>query len=318
MRLMRRSVRPHSHGLGSQRRDVARAVADHRHGLLAQGRQDQLAFLAVGARLAGLEIDDLGVEVILEDVRPGLALAFHRHARADDFRQPVDVVGLDAAVGLDAPAHGFGPRLGAEDAGAQRQFLDVHAQLRRLVNQVQEIAGRAADGRDTEILHHHQLALGVAAGDRDDRRAQRLGAVMRPQPAGEQAVAVGVLDDVPLMQPAGGEAAQHDVGPDLDVLLRVGDDDGFAGRAAGGVQAHDLLHRAGEQAERIGVPQVGLARERQLGQILQRLHVLRRHPPFLHPFAEQGDVIVGALHDGLEPLQLQRPAVAAAAENPAR
>ena len=70
-------------------------------------------------RLAGLQVDDLGIEIILEDVRPGLALAFHGHARADDLGQAVNVVGLDAAVRLDAPAHGFRPRLGAEDAGAQ-------------------------------------------------------------------------------------------------------------------------------------------------------------------------------------------------------
>ena len=274
---------------------------------LAERGQDQLAFLAVRAGLAGLEVDDLGIEIILEDVRPGLALAFHGHARADDFGQAVNVVGLDAAVRFDAPAHGFGPRLGAEDAGAQRQFLEVHADLRRLVDQVEEIAGRAADGRDAEILHHHQLALGVAAGNRDDRRAQRLGAVMRAQSAGEQAVAVGVLDDVALVQPAGGEAAQHDVRPDLHILLRVGHHDGLAGGAAGGVQPHDLLHRAGEQAEGIGVAQVGLHGEGQLGDVVQRPHVLRRQAALVHALAEQGDVVVGALDDGLEPLQLQVP-----------
>ena len=128
-----------------------------------------------GQRLAGLKVNDLRIKPILEDVRPGLALAFHRHARADDFRQPVNVVSLDAALRLDAPAHGFGPRFRAEDAGAQRQFLEVDAQLRRLVDDVQKIAGRAANRRDTEILHHHQLPLGVAAGNGDDRRPQRLG-----------------------------------------------------------------------------------------------------------------------------------------------
>ena len=64
-----------------------------------------------------------------------------------DFRQPVDVVSLYAGFGLDAPAHGIGPRLGAENAGAQRQVADVHAQFPGALDQVNEIAGRAADGR---------------------------------------------------------------------------------------------------------------------------------------------------------------------------
>ena len=179
MRWMRRNVRPHSQRSVVEGGDVARAVADHRHGLLAQRGQHQFAFLAVGQRLAGLEVNDFRVKPILEDMRSGLALAFHGHAGADDFRQAVNVVGLDAAFGLDALAHGFGPRLRAEDARAQGQFLEVDAQLGRLVDDVQEVAGRAADGRGTEILHHHQLPLGVAAGNGNDRGAQRLGAVMR-------------------------------------------------------------------------------------------------------------------------------------------
>jgi hypothetical protein len=140
---------------------------------------------------------------------------------------------------------------------------------------------------DAEILHHHQLPRRVAAGNRDDRRAQRLRAVMRAQSAGEQAVAVGVLDDIARVQAARRKAAHHHVGPDLHVLLRVGDDDGLAGRAGRGVQAHDVLHRAGEQAEGIGVAQIRLHRERQLGDVVERAHVLRRPGRVIHALAEQ-------------------------------
>jgi hypothetical protein len=213
-----------------------------------------------------LRLNDLGIEIILEDVRAGLALAFHSHARADDLGQAVNVVGFDAAIGLDPPAHGFGPRLGAEDAHAQGQILDIEAEFRSLINQVEEIAGRAANGSDAKVFHDHQLALGVASGNRDDRSAERFGSVMRSEPAREQAVAVSVLDDVAFVQAAGGEAAQHDIGPDLDVLLRVGHDDGLAGGPAGGVQPHNVLHRAGEQAEGVGVAQVGLLGKGQPGQ----------------------------------------------------
>ena len=51
--------------------------------------------------------------------------------------------------------------------------------------------------------------------------------------------------------------------------LRVADDGGLAGGAAGGVDAHDLLARHGEQAEGIGVAQVGLGGEREPGEVLE-------------------------------------------------
>jgi len=252
-------------------------------------------------------MEDLGIEVILENMRPRLAFALHGHAGPDDFRQAVNVVGLDAAVSLDAAAHGLRPRLGAKDAGAQGQVLELDARLRRLVNQVEKVAGGAADGRDAKILHHHQLAGRVAPGNRDDRCAQRLGAVVRAQPAGEQAVAIGILDDVALVQPAGGQAAQHDIGPNLHILLGVGDDNGLARGAAGGVQPHDLPHRAGKQAKGIRVAQIVLPGERQLGQVVQRLHVPGSQVAFLHALAEQGDAVVGALDRGFQPLELQVP-----------
>ena len=86
------------------------------------------------------------------------------------------------------------------------------------------------------------------------------------------------------------------LGPDVDVLLGVGDHDRLAGRAAGGVQAHDLLHRAGEQAEGIGVAQVGLDRERQLGDVRQRSDRVRRQAALVHALAEERHVLVGAGH----------------------
>ena len=57
------------------------------------------------------------------------------------------------------------------------------------------------DGRDhddvrLEVADQHDLPLGHAAGDRDDGAAERLGAVVRAEAAGEQAVAVGDMDDV--------------------------------------------------------------------------------------------------------------------------
>ena len=132
------------------------------------------------------------------------------------------------------------------------------------------------------------------------------GAVVRAQSAGEQAVAVGVLHDVAVMQTAGGEAAHHHRGPHLQVLLRVSDDDGLAGGAAGGVQAHDLLHRAGEQPEGIGVAQIGLHGEGQQRNVVERADVFGHHPAFVQARAEERHVVVGARDDLAQAAELQR------------
>ena len=45
-----------------------------------------------GSTSPGLRVDDLGQEVVVVDVQPGLGLdAFARHAGADDLAQAVDV-----------------------------------------------------------------------------------------------------------------------------------------------------------------------------------------------------------------------------------
>ena len=71
------------------------------------------------------------------------------------------------------------------------------------------------------------------------------------------------------------------------------------------MQAHDLLHRAGEQAKGIGVAQVGLLREGQFGDVGERPHILRRQAALAHAFVEQGDMVISALDDELQPLKLQ-------------
>ncbi len=160
-------------------------------------------------------------------------------------------------------AHAVGPGLGAEDADAQRQLAQIHAQLARALDHVGEIARGAAERGDAEVADQHDLAVGVAARDGDHGRPEGLAAVVGAQTAGEESVAEGVLQDVAAMQTAGGEGARHDLGPDLDILAGVGDHDRLAGGAGGGVQPHDIAHGAGEEPEGVGVAQIGLDGEGQ-------------------------------------------------------
>ncbi len=243
--------------------------------------------------------------MILEDVQTVLAGAFDGHAGTDDLGEAVDIEGLNATEAFDAAAHGARPRLGPEDAHPQRQCAHIDAQLSGALGHVQKVTGGAADGRDAEVAHDHDLAVGVAAGDGNHRRAQPFGPVMRAQAAGEQPVAVSVLNDVAVVQAADGEAAHHHGGPHIDVLLRVGHHDRLAGGAAGGVQAHDLLHRAGEQAEGVGVAQIGLDGERQPRDIVERAHVIGPQMVLVHPRPVQRNALPGAGDDAPEAAQLQ-------------
>jgi hypothetical protein len=90
---------------------------------------------------------------------------------------------------------------------------------------------------------------------------------MRAEPAGEQAIAVGVVHDLARLRPRADEAARHQVGPGIDVVCRIAYHRRLAGRAGGRMHAHELFARHGEHAERIIVAQVGFQRERKLGNV---------------------------------------------------
>ena len=252
-------------------------------------------------------VHDLRVEVVLEDVQAGELGALDADAGADDLREPVDVVGPHVALGVDAAAHRLRPGLRAEDAHAQRQRAQVDPHLPRALEDVHEVARGAADDAHVEVLEHHDLPVRVPARDRDHRGAERLAAVVGAEPAGEEAVAVGVLDHVVRTDAAGREAPDHDARPDVDVLLRVRHHDRLAGRAARGVQAHDLRERAREEAERVRVAQVRLLGEGQLRDPLQRVDAGGRDAPRVHALPQQLDPLVGAGHDRLQPSELHVP-----------
>ncbi|OQC03516.1 MAG: hypothetical protein BWX80_02774 [Candidatus Hydrogenedentes bacterium ADurb.Bin101] len=200
--------------------------------------------------------------MVFKDMQPMLLGTFIAHARPDDFREAVDVIGLDIRLGLDAFAHFLRPGLGAEYARLEGQFAQVNAHLRGPFEDAQEITRRAAYGGGPEIFHQHDLAVRIAAGNGNDRGAQGFRPVMGAQPAGKQAVTVCVLNDVAPVKPGGGETTDHNVGPYPQVFPGVGDNNRFARSAARSVQPHNFVHGTGKETEGIGIPQVGLYRKR--------------------------------------------------------
>ena len=226
---MRARVRPHTQGSRFSGRDVARAVAQQRHRLLRQRREHELAVDAVRQHLAGRRVDDLDEEVVLHDVEAVARFgAFAGDAGADDLAQAVDVDRHEAELGLELRAHRLGPRLRAEHADLQRELVDRDARLAQALGDVERVGRRGAEDLAAEIAQQQRLAGGDAAGYRDRQRAEPLGALVEAEPAGEQPVAVGVVDDHPRADAGHVQAVGHDLGPDVEVVLCVGDDGGPA------------------------------------------------------------------------------------------
>ncbi len=203
--------------------------------------------------------------------------ALDGHARTHDLGQTVDIDGVQPQVGLDLGPHRLGPGLGPEDADPQLGRLDVHPLGSGLLGQVERVGGGAGQHGGAKILHDHDLTLGVAAGDRDHRGPQLLGAVMGPQAAGKQAVAVGIMDDVTPMGAGRHKGAGHQVGPGADILLGVAHHGRLAGGAARCVNPDDLFQRRSKQAIGVGVAHILLGGERQPLQVVQTGDILRLH-----------------------------------------
>ena len=254
-----------------------------------------------------LRIDHLEQEMVLPAVQPVARLmAFDRHARPDDLRQAVKIDRHDTEPRFEVTAHRVAPRLRAEDADRNRELADVDAHAFRDLGDVQRIGRRGAQDARAEILQQRHLPLGHAARHRHDRAAEPLRAVVHAEPAGEQAIAVGVVQDVARPRAGAGDAARHQVRPQVDVALGVADDRRLAGGAGGGVQPHGLLARHREQPERIGVAHVGLGGERKPRHVGERFQAVRLDARGVELGAHMRHLGIGALDGLLQARKLQR------------
>ena len=191
---MRTCVRPQRARLVVEPRDIARAVAHHRQRFLGQRGDDQFAGFAGRHRLERLRVDHLEQEMILPAVQAVLRhVAFGGHARPDDLGQAVEIDRLDARAALRdrgasrrSTARRRRCRAAAAACGCRRpSFGDL--------GDVERVGRRRAEHVRAEVLQQRHLPLGHAAGDRHDGAAEPLGAVVHAEPAGEQAVAIGVV-----------------------------------------------------------------------------------------------------------------------------
>ena len=170
----------------------------------------------------------------------------------------------------------------------------------------QHVARRYRDDVGLEIVDQLHLPLGHAAGDRNHGAAQPLRAVMHAKPAGEEAIAIRIVDDHAGAAARGADRARHDFGPDIDIGPGVSDHDRLAGGAGRGVDADQSFAGDSEHLERIVVAQIGLHREGKFAKIGGLPEVGGMHAGRVESFFVMRDVVVGMRECPGEALGLQR------------
>src|ERR1041385_1002626 len=129
---------------------------------------------------------------------------------------------------------------------------------------------------------------------------------METEPAGEQAIAVGILRQHAGSAAGGTHAAGDDLGPDFDVAAAVADHGWLAGRARGGVDAQQLLARPRHKPKRIVVAQLVFGGEGKLAQVVERLEAVRMHAGLVEGALVMRDVVVDMAQRPFSTLELQR------------
>ena len=202
-------------------------------------------------------------------------------------------------------AHRLAPRLGAEQADLEAAAAQVHALRLGDFGDRQRVGRRRAKHAGTKVHDQRDLAFGRPARHRHDHGTKSFGPVVRAQAAGEQTVAVGVVHHVAGACAGGDEAARHQVGPGVDVLRRVAHDGRLAGGPRRRVQSRELMARPRKHAERVVLAQIGLERERQALQVVQRAQLVGVNACRGQTHPVRGHMVVGVAHAVAQPLDLQ-------------
>ena len=214
--------------------------------------------------------------------------------------RPGDIV--HNAYGYGLFTGGLGVHYGAERLGCT--VIPVSGGMtERQVTLMQDFGARVLCATPSYALNIAEVAEGMGV---DLRKLPVSVGIFGAEPAGEQAVAVGVVHDVSRPRAGAGDAARHQVGPEVDVGLGVADHGSLAGRAGGGMQPRHLLARHREQAERIGVAHVGLGRERKTPDVVERFQLVRSDPCRIEFGAHMRDLGVGKLKLRFQAQKLKR------------
>src|SRR5499433_2246825 len=226
--------------------------------------------------------------------------------RTDDLAETVEVHRGDVPQALELPAHGLRPWLRAEEPVPHPGAPRIQPLLAHGLADVQCEGRRAREALRTEILEEQDLPEGVARGYRHHGEAHVLGPIVEAEPAREETVAVGDLEEMTRLRPRRGEGTGHHLAPDGEIAPRVADHGGLALGARGGVHARELALQHGEEAPRIVITQIRLDREGQAPDIVRALDPLRIDAGFGEGRPVERYALRRPRAGALEPLALER------------
>ena len=207
---------------------------------------------------------------------------------------------------FDFKPHRICPRLGPKNADIKAACARINPRFVEALKDVEHIGRRDHDPLWLKICDEAHLLFGLPATHGNHCRPKPLDPVMRAKTTGEKAVAIGVVHCVATLEARSAQRAGDDVCPDIDIVLGINYDRGFAGCAGGGMNAHQLFARHGSKAKRIIRPQVVFICEGEFRQIAQARQIIRVHPSSIKALLIHWHIVIGVLQRGLHPRQLQR------------
>ena len=235
-----------------------------------------------------------------------MILAFAGDARTHDLRQAIDVEDLTAQLLLDLSAHSLRAGLCTQNGSLQVEIDSwTIAFLNGLIGDNEGVGRSAGQDIGAEVVHEAHLALSVAGRHRQHRTTCDLAASMGAKTTGEQAVAIGNLQNAALTAISGMDPAGKAVGPLIEVVLSVANNAGRARGAGGAMNTGDFLTRNREHIEGIGIAQILLHREGELRKIGKARDIRRGYTSLVERLLVERNAIVNVLGQVLKSLKLQ-------------
>ncbi len=287
--------------------NVARAIAEDGRCLAVKGGDDKLSPLAVGQHLACCRVDDLAEEVVFCDMEPLLCQALHGDTRSHGLCQAIDIEDLVVELLLKLFPEVVGECLCAVDADTQMELagrIDAHGDGR--ICDMHGIARRAAEDGRAHLAHDPDLALGVAGRDGYRRASCCLGTIVGTEAAREEAIAIGNLRHIVRSAVGIPDATGEALSPEVQVMLCIGADGRYTGRAGGDMDLAHFGKRHGKHAIRIGIPQVLLRNEGSLLHIIEAGDGIGIKARLVEALLVEGDLLVTLDGGLLDSLELQR------------
>ena len=107
-----------------------------------------------------------------------------------------------------------------------------------------------------KIADQLRLFFRLPARHRDHRSAQTFGTIVRTQPTSKQAVTIGNMNFVFGRAPCRTQRTRYNIGPVINIVLRIADNCRFTCGSRRSMNAHHLFHWHGKGVKGIVVAQI--------------------------------------------------------------